>query len=227
MPLDYESQSSQERARAFRELLVQLSGVFAAHVKLDSLGQVEEIHVLGSSQRNPKQIARDVQSALASRFGVAVDHRVISVAQLREDPTPAQAPAPTPAPLRLRSQEISQAVVNDTYQVRIVLTQNGAAYEGTACCRNTSLQRPKAVVSAVLMAVHRYLDIADAFQLLAVHTTQLSSLNVIVVAIEGLIPGSPPVLIGAAEHTGDEALCTVRATLDALNRRLSAMVSHA
>ena len=38
--------------------------------------------MLAGSGRHPKQIARDVESCLAAKFGLAVDHRRISVAQM-------------------------------------------------------------------------------------------------------------------------------------------------
>ena len=46
----------------YRELLSNLTGVFAANVDIAEDGSIREIHILGSQNRNPKQIARDVQS---------------------------------------------------------------------------------------------------------------------------------------------------------------------
>ena len=70
----------------YRELLSNLTGVFASNVDIAEDGSIREIHILGSQNRNPKQIARDVQSALASAFDIRVDHRIISIAQIPSDP---------------------------------------------------------------------------------------------------------------------------------------------
>ena len=42
--------------------------------------EVKEIHVLTTSKRPAKQIVRDVQTLLATRFNQTIDHRVVSVA---------------------------------------------------------------------------------------------------------------------------------------------------
>ena len=70
----------------YRELLSNLTGVFASNVDIAEDGSIREIHILGSQSRNPKQIARDVQSALASAFDIRIDHRIISIAQIPSDP---------------------------------------------------------------------------------------------------------------------------------------------
>lgn len=44
--------------------------------------ELQEVHLVGSAGRSPKLIGRDVQSLLAARWGIDVDHRKISVVQL-------------------------------------------------------------------------------------------------------------------------------------------------
>ncbi len=53
---------------------------------------IREIHVVTRSDRNPKQIVRDIQTILRAKVGVAIDHRVVSVAQARHDDAPPLAP---------------------------------------------------------------------------------------------------------------------------------------
>jgi hypothetical protein len=79
--------------------------------------EVREIHVVSSSHRPPKQIVRDIQSMLFTRFNRSIDHRVVSVAFTGRSPAHMAprpvAPAgprvieprdiePMPAPLGLR-----------------------------------------------------------------------------------------------------------------------------
>jgi hypothetical protein len=66
-------------------LITALRGVLAARVSLGELGAIEEIHVLASEQLHPKQIVRNIESALSAGLGVAVDRRIVSVAQVRSD----------------------------------------------------------------------------------------------------------------------------------------------
>ena len=47
--------------------------------------QVQEVHIVCGIGRSPKLINRDVQSLLAARWGVDVDHRKVSVVQLPDE----------------------------------------------------------------------------------------------------------------------------------------------
>ncbi|MFO8059616.1 MAG: hypothetical protein R6U70_03040 [Bacillota bacterium] len=64
------------------ELLDDLAGVQACRVVCNQWGAVEEIHILAADDRHPKQIVRDIESALAAKWGLQVDHKKISVAQV-------------------------------------------------------------------------------------------------------------------------------------------------
>jgi hypothetical protein len=64
-------------------LLRSLSGIVSAKVLADPLGRVEEIHVLASDRLHPKQVVRNVESALSAGLGIVVDRRIVSVAQVR------------------------------------------------------------------------------------------------------------------------------------------------
>jgi hypothetical protein len=66
-------------------LISALHGVMASSVVLDASGRVEEIHVLADAQMHPKQIVRNIESALSAGLGVTVDRRLISVAQVRPE----------------------------------------------------------------------------------------------------------------------------------------------
>src|SRR6185437_11675220 len=44
-------------------------------------GEVSEVHVLTQNDMHPKQVVRNIESALMAQLGLKIDHRVISVAQ--------------------------------------------------------------------------------------------------------------------------------------------------
>lgn len=67
--------------RRAENLLTSLEGVLSARVVTTPLGEVSEIHILASAGLNPKQVVRNVESALLAHLGLKVDHRKISVAQ--------------------------------------------------------------------------------------------------------------------------------------------------
>src|SRR4051812_27128247 len=66
-------------------VLRELPSVLGAFVREDVFGQPREIHLLVKSGPNPRHLARDVRELLEERLGVAVDQRVISIAQMSGD----------------------------------------------------------------------------------------------------------------------------------------------
>ena len=72
----------------WQELICRLEGVQAAQVVFAENGMPCEIHVLAGPEKSSKSLVRDIQSALTAQFGVQVDHRIISVAQLSEGLAP-------------------------------------------------------------------------------------------------------------------------------------------
>jgi hypothetical protein len=70
---------------AIESLIAALRGVLAARVSLDDAGQIAEIHVLAAEQLHPKQMVRNIESALSAGLGLSVDRRIISIAQVRSD----------------------------------------------------------------------------------------------------------------------------------------------
>src|SRR5256885_3894258 len=62
-------------------LITSLTGVLSARVVVTPLGEVSEIHVLTAGDVQPKQVVRNIESALMAQLGMKIDHRKISVAQ--------------------------------------------------------------------------------------------------------------------------------------------------
>lgn len=69
-------------------LLRSLEGVVSARVIVDQGGRLEAIHILSLPPLHPKQVVRNVESAMSAGLGMVVDRRLISVAQMRDAPAP-------------------------------------------------------------------------------------------------------------------------------------------
>lgn len=65
-------------------LLSGLDGVSSLKIVPDGQGGIDEVHVVGTSDLSPKQTVRNIESALLAEFGLQIDHRKISVAQVQE-----------------------------------------------------------------------------------------------------------------------------------------------
>jgi hypothetical protein len=80
--------------KAAEELLTTLADVVSARIVSSASGEVETIHVLVTGDLSPKQMVRNIESALMAQLGMRVDHRKISVATTTRRPSPVVA---TPA----------------------------------------------------------------------------------------------------------------------------------
>ena len=219
------------QADAFRTLLRRLPGVYAAGPRFDENGTLSEIHVLASLARSPKQVVRDVQSAIFAAYGIEVDHRIVSVAQLPENPfandedglaeeeTPAEAPAES---VRLAVVGIDSRLSLGEYAAPVRLAYNGQIFAGVARCRDTAIQRDRAPAQATIDAVNAFLG-HEAYALLEVKRTHLWSEPVALTALELIADREPRVLIGAALEGVNPPLGIVHSALDALNRSLGRM----
>ena len=67
--------------RRAENLLTSLEGILSARIVTTPLGEVSEIHILAQAGQAPKQVVRNIESALLAHLGLRVDHRKISIAQ--------------------------------------------------------------------------------------------------------------------------------------------------
>ena len=86
------------------ELILTLPGVISARIIAGDSGAIDQIHVLTTSELTPKQMVRNIESALIAHLAMRIDHRKISVATTSEtkpklmDQETRQAPVSVPPP---------------------------------------------------------------------------------------------------------------------------------
>lgn len=229
---DYNVGIHEYNADHCRRLLSHLPGIFAAGLRYED-DQLVEIHILASTERNPKQIARDVQSTLFAVYGMEVDHRIISIAQLPEDPFLPQDMDEIELPetfsentananTRLLFAGMDSKLKNDICHVSVHLTNNGEDYIGEAKCRNTHNQRNRTIAQATIDAVHSFLG-AEYFSILDVKQLSAWEITVVITIVEYVKRegAEPVILIGAAAQPDNAPVGVVRSVLDALNRSIS------
>lgn len=144
-------------------LLMSLQGVVSARVVARPGGDVEEIHLLTTTEVKPKQTVRNVESALLAHLDLSVDHRVISVAQTTQErpapPEPAERPVHiVPEPRRHESRLLfygHQVESERSNQVkhRVEIEWRGDRYAGEATAADLPRPKLEAVASATLRAV--------------------------------------------------------------------------
>ncbi len=201
-----------------------LRDVEAASVQIED-DDIREIHVLTSSSRPAKQIVRDVQTLLLTRFNRAIDHRVVSVAYSRPGPALAPraplAPAPEPeeqTPHRIRFGSVNLYVASGRAQAQVELGWKGVTRLGTASGSATREGAQGLIVSATLSSVQEFLEEGLALSLQDIELLRLGKQDVIVVSLSLLAHRSEKTLVGCCTVEQDAQQAVVLATLAALNR---------
>lgn len=202
--------NQESRVREYRDLLCRLSDVLSAHVVLDGTGDIEEIHVLATSEKKPKAIVRDVQSALASLYGVQVDHQLVSVAQIRPEMAERMA-------FRLVLGGVTTQTDGRRLKAHVTLTRAGESLVGEAEGTNTVFSRRRTLALATLDAIGQCT--AQAFELGGVETVSLFGQSMLVAQIYS--PADDRSYTGSSVAEADADMAAVRSVLSALNRRLA------
>jgi hypothetical protein len=194
--------------------LCQVPGVIGARLVEGFEREVDELHVLTSLDRSPKQTVRDAQSLLMARFGVTIDHRVVSVVQIDE-----------PQGLTSRARvcvdrvAISQSGVNATAEV--VVRDGEDHYLGSEEGPSSASGQRRATARATLEALRPLLGKDLAVELEGADVTDVVGAPVAVTLVHFRTPRGELTVAGSALVRGSEPDAVARSVLDALNRTIS------
>jgi hypothetical protein len=185
--------------------------------------EVREIHVLTTSTRPAKQIVRDVQTLLLTRFHRTIDHRVVSVAFAQPGAEPKAAPQSRPDPQlladpRIRFVSANLYVSGPRAQAQVELRWRGTPRMGSVSGWSTRNGGQRLIAAATIAAVQEYLDQDAALSLEGLEIVRLGRREVVVVALELLAHREQKSLIGCCTVEQDPPQAIVLATLNALNR---------
>ncbi len=209
--------------RRAENLLTSLEGVLSARVVTTPLGEVSEIHILASSGLSPKQIVRNVESALLAQLGLKVDHRKISIAQTA-DVRPIEALEKEV----VKERALQRAILFENLTVapgrrphRILITVSLSFRGTTESAEEESSDTPRSRVEAAAKAAVTVLD-----RLLTDHSVALEGAKIVeafdrefaFVAVQGLGGRETLLLTGSAQIKESAERAAVFAVLDATNR---------
>ena len=197
----------------WQELICRLEGVQAAQVVFAENGMPCEIHVLAGPEKSSKSLVRDIQSALTAQFGVQVDHRIISVAQLSEGLVPR-------GDFRLAHTGLEIKSAGGRVSASVTLARGCDTYTGHGESANTPFARRRCVSEAALAAVSRAAG-ETCFELASVDAVTLAGQGIVVTQVYSLRDGQR--LLGSAFLNEDPDNAAVHSVLSAVNRRLSVL----
>lgn len=194
-------------------VVCRLKGIIAVSVVPDSNGGVSEVHVLAGSSRSPKQVVRDVESAVMARLGVPIDHKKISVAQVDDG-------AVRYDHSRLKFSDVSIAFNGSRTEATVRLTKDGIVFSGSASGTTSPNAQMKLIASATLRAIEES-GLPDAALVLEDATeVNAGGKRIALVLVNLAGDRGEEFLTGSAVMKQDVWKGVVNATLDAVNRRL-------
>jgi hypothetical protein len=200
-----------------RQAVGELPDVDSCQIEFDKAGAIIAIHVLSRTRRSPKLIVRDIESALRARFGVAIDHRKVSVAkaparaEALADPEPARA-------VRPKLVSVSLSIGGGRGSCTVVLERGGLQVDGEATGVAMGPGTLRLIAGATFRALEKLVSEAIAFDLLDVVRLKAGDRDTLLVLANYVSNGDVRSLAGCVQYEGNEQEAVVHATLDACNR---------
>jgi hypothetical protein len=176
--------------------------------------EIKEIHVLTDSSRNPKQICRDIQSVLISKFGIDVDYKKISIAQVVDESFVGNGN-------RLIIQGINIENTLEYSKINVVLEQNGEIFEATVSGAKTERNLIRMASEATLKAVENAFGLKNQLILEDVENKRLANKEMVDCAISFISGGTEKLLCGNCFVDSSKVEASVKATLCAINRSIA------
>jgi hypothetical protein len=196
-----------------------VAGVTSARIEGDDVPR--EIHIVAARGRPAKQIVRDVQSLASARFGLSIDHRIVSVVQLQENvirlPDTIEGDD-----LRPRVETVLVANKENGGWVRVELRwPDGDLSSGEETSGVSRESRARSAAIAVKVALDAWLSKRNAtLEIEHIVIQKLGSSDSVTVRLVIHEDGRSTALVGSALVRDDVASASVHATLHALNRKL-------
>ncbi|HED24003.1 MAG TPA: hypothetical protein ENN91_02660 [Firmicutes bacterium] len=211
---------NEDKAKEIEELISQIQGVISGRLVCEN-DEIVEIHVLADSSRSPKQVVRDIESAVLIKLGIELDHKRISVAQLEPGVVSA-----TSGGVRLLLKSISYKTETGQASVTVVINSGDEQFSATVIGQNNRQNRLRLTASATLSAIEQFLKVENILFVGDVQETTLYGCELVAIAVCMHLDNREEILLGTALNRGDDLESAVRASLDAINRRLSVFIKN-
>jgi hypothetical protein len=208
-----------------------LRDVVSAKVVANHDGAIEEVHVLVSSGRAPKQIVRDIESAVMAKLGLEIDHKKISVAQIGDTGRRGfrgEAAVAAGQFARLRFVDVNISIDGPMAQARVRLARDAEVFEGCAGGANTEHNHLRMIAAATLDAVCKSCPADGVYVLEDIdRSVVLAGERVVVAYVNRVTSRTEEHLTGSALVRSDLWKAVVSASLDAVNRRAGLTMEEA
>jgi hypothetical protein len=209
--------------KRLENLITSLTGVLSARVVANGQSEITEIHVLTTTDVQPKQVVRNIESALMAQLGMRIDHRKVSVAQTADErPIEAlQNEAITERAKKrvvvFRSLDVRPSERPQRVMVRVRLAFEGREAEAEEQGTDTTRNRVEAAARAAAECLDDLLQ-DNSVALEGAQIIEAFERDFVLVAVHGLGGREAQLLIGTCEIRESAERSAVLAVLDATNR---------
>ena len=208
--------------RRAEQLIASLSGVLSARIVASRGGEIEEVHVLTTAEIQPKQVVRNVESALMAQLGMKVDHRKISVAQTAEVRPIDVLEQGAVAEASIRRKLIYADLVIEAprpkrVKIRVLLRAGDAVVEGIEEGVDEPHSRVQLAARATVKAIEQGL-VDSGVVLEGVRVVEAFDRKLVLAGVHGVGGRSSQMLVGTCEVKESPEQAAVLAVLDATNR---------
>ncbi len=203
-------------AKIIEGFLNKINSVITSKI-IEEEGKIKEIHIVSDLSRNPKQIARDVESVLVSQFDIHVDYKMISVAQVEGD-------AGVLRDCRFRLISVENISKGNQFTAIVTLEKDGELFEGKSTGISTTHNVMRLSCEATIEAVENCCDRKSIFAIEDVTKVNVSGKDTVLTYITALVGDQEILVCGSAISTKSGIESVVKSTLDAVNRIVARLI---
>ncbi|MDD3751807.1 MAG: hypothetical protein PHU60_07145 [Tissierellia bacterium] len=195
-----------------------IKSVLSSKVIIDSNNEICEIHVLSDSSRHSKQIARDVRTALLSKFNVDIDYKIISVAQIDKNLS-------FNADYRLLYEGYIIETTSDKIKIKTKLTWDGKEFIGEAEGIKSEKQSLVVAAKSTLDAIGQAVNY-DCFIIEDIQYAKIAGEKALIIAVNQINNGKENISVGASIIENNQIDAVIKATLNAINRKICLLIKE-
>ncbi|MBZ4662577.1 MAG: hypothetical protein JG776_259 [Caloramator sp.] len=201
---------------AIQDVINKIEGVIKSKVVKEN-NEISEVHILANTLKSPKQILRDIESALYAMFDIKIDRNKISIAAIQSEDVISNK--------RVKFNSVQLKNQLNTLECSVTLMYDDNEYTVEDVAINTSINKKKLVSKTTLKAVETILGQEYIFDVQDVLINTSNDISVVTVIVNALLYGTEEVLVGSALVKNDVNETIARATLDAINRVIQKITS--
>ena len=193
-------------------LILKLPSILNCKAVINEEGQLVEIHILASNVRSPKQIARDIQSSVMAKWGIQIDYKIISIAQIEDE-----GERKVRTNYKLSIFQVEYSVEGNNGEAVVTLKSKDKSYIGKKKGLHTRSGVTKLIANATIRAIEDYMGRGPCFSIEDIERTTIAKKDVILVVVTLLTNYGEKYFVGVSFINSDIYKGIVKATLNALD----------